>query len=181
LQLTGTVFTVIPFSDTRLYVATLKWQALHSGRWRLSLLGGAAYAGGESYRTNFAGGETAVAEVSPQLGGVLSYCLTLDCHSMVSVNTHLMTTLAGGRTDVTALYAASLTGRVSTHVKLLAEVVSAGTFGGGLGPRPSRDALLSVGVRFFNRHLASEIGVLGLVDDNGYQGPALFLSGSVRF
>jgi hypothetical protein len=96
-------------------------------------------------------------------GGLASICLRQDCSSLLSASANLQfltgsrTRDGGGNSGTALVYGVSAVHRVGPHVKLLAEVASAGdvrsgSFGGG--------ALLSYGVRFYSNNIASDIGFI---------------------
>jgi hypothetical protein len=179
LQIGETAFMVLPFTETKLFLTHVKWQLWHSGGWRLSLLGGLGYVRGEQYEGPR--GETHVSTLFPQIGAVVSYCVGSDCQSMVSLGAHTFgPSIDDAGLHGTLVYGGSVTGRLSSHIKLMAEFMSAGWVEKE-GAQLAAGALVTAGLRFHNGNLAGDVGLGSFFDEFGYQGPLPFVSGTVRF
>jgi hypothetical protein len=182
LQVGETAFMVMPFTETKLFLTHVKWQLWRSGGWRLSLLGGLGYVGGESY--DGPAGERHVSELFPQIGAVASYCVGGDCSSMVSFGAHGFHT-GGPSLDARVLhgmlvYGGSFTARLTSHIKMMAEVMSAGSVAAD-GAQLAAGALVTAGLRFHSGSVAADVGLGSVFDEFGYQGPLPSISGTVRF
>jgi hypothetical protein len=157
-----------PFSDQKLFMATIKGQPLRAGRWRWALLGGLTVAAGDTY-----GGYAVVPLV--HAGSALSYCLSADCHSMASVSG-----IAGGAPsapfDLTAGYAASLSVRLTSHVKLVGEALAGARL--GEDHASGKPPVVTGGLRLFGRHFAADLAVATLFD--GHPQPLPFFSLTAR-
>jgi hypothetical protein len=170
LQVSATIFAVLPYDAGRLYLGHLKWQALSSGAWRLALLGGAGYQH-ETIHDDTGGPDAGESLFLSPLGGVVSRCLGEGCHSVVSLGAHLFLRKGGGSLERTAVVAASLIGRLSPHVKVLAELVA----GGDLEDPDALDGgVPAIGLRFHGRRVAVDLGVAGA-------SAFPFVSGTARF
>jgi hypothetical protein len=160
VQIGGTAVLAIPFTNESLFLGNVKWQALRAGRWRWSLSLGGATAGGESHER----GEPDVRRrFALSVGSALSYCLSADCHGMVSVSTFGISA-ANDPANAALAYGVSLTQRIGSEVKIVVEAVS----GGGVGGLVSRDGIATAGLRFFGRHLAADLGVGALFSESGF-------------
>jgi len=173
LQIGGTVLLAIPFSDASLYMGNVKWQALRAGRWRWSLSLGGATAGGGSHER----GEPDVGQrFALTAGSALSYCLSADCHGMISVSTFGISA-ADDPANAALAYGVSLTQRIGSEVKIVVEAVS----GGGVGGLVTRDGIATGGLRFFGRHLAADLGIGALFSEGRFETafPLLAITGRI--
>ena len=163
------------FLPERMAIGSLKWQFLRAGNLRLAVLGGAIYSENENHdgrparRSRSTAGQAALAA---------SYCLTDDCHSLLTTN--LLTTLAIrlGHQDPSILYSAGGTFRLSRRWKLLIEAQQAYTLADDAGG-PTRP-VISAGFRLFGRHLAGEAGFMTFFGSHGSPFPLPYLSATFR-
>ena len=148
----------------RAWAATIKWQVLRRGLLRLSVMGGMGYEeeGLPEEQRPADRSDPRRRTYNPLLGTVGSVCLTLDCHSMFSLNTHLRGIVgAQGWRRTEALVSASLALRLAERWKLIVEYVRAVK----LQSDPVlRDPAVTVGIRVFRRGIAVELGSLMVLD-----------------
>src|SRR5205823_2793177 len=104
-----------------------------------------------------------------------SLCLREDCSSLLSGSFMYQLTGSNDATAHVLVYGGSLVHRVSSHVKLLAEVTSAGVAAGGAtnGYDNISGFLLSYGVRFHGTNFASDVGFVKPISNSATDGGLL--------
>jgi hypothetical protein len=77
------------------------------------------------------------------------------------------------------VFGGSVTARLTSHLKVMAELMSAGSLAGGHAD-VEKGALLTAGLRFQGRTVAVDVGLGSLISGDGYAFPLPFISGTVR-
>jgi hypothetical protein len=181
-RLQASVTGLVPVLGIQAVLGNVKFQLLHQGAVRLALNGGVSYtrSSEDDHHDHPGAEEPGNHQVMPHLGASLSLCLTDDCQSLLSASVQFLTNPTGrslGQTD--AGYGASLIMRISEHTKLVLEANS----NAELNPSPHQAAsVMATGaLRYFNKQVALDGGIIGLVDAYGTILPVPYVAGSVRF
>jgi hypothetical protein len=168
LQTTVTVLSPIVTDMPFVGIASAKWRLLSAQRFHLAVQGSLGF--GHLFGDNTSGNDNLY---TAGAGAFASYCLREDCASLISASASYQLAMAG--TDSarlhTIIYGGSIVQRVGAHVKLLGEVTSAAGKGeSGVGSTDLTNmsgALLSYGVRFHTKDIASDIGFIKPIATDG--------------
>jgi hypothetical protein len=167
------------FLADRTLMGSVKWQLLRVGGLRLALIGGAVHTTDENHHGP-PGVDPHESSLVAQGGLAASYCLTEDCHSLLTANLHARSAAGDGDQDgPELLYSFGGTFRLSRRIKLVfeghraTELLAHGA--------SSSSPAASGAVRAFGRRLTGELGVIAFFSNFGDPWPFPYVSASFRF
>jgi hypothetical protein len=157
VQLSATVLAPIVKDMPLIGLAAIKARLYRGQRLHLALQGSIGGASIPSHSENDRAGSSNDGILLGGLGGLASVCLRQDCSSLLSASATYEFATGSGDHGGALVYGVSAVHRVGPHVKLLAELASAGTT---QSFDAEHSALLSYGVRFYGNNIASDIGFI---------------------
>jgi hypothetical protein len=154
-QLSATTLAPITTSMPTYVSASAKYRFLSEGRLHLAAQGTLSYFG------DGGSGDEEDHVMAGTIGALATFCVDQQCRSAVHANVTGVLPIAANTNseDFGVIYSLGATVKVAKHVKLLAEVTSAGIHDSEDGFSAGEGALVSYGARFFGGgSIAGDIG-----------------------
>jgi hypothetical protein len=164
VQVSATVLAPIVKEMPLVGLASIKARLYRGDRLHLAIQGSIGGAADVSGRENGDGTSGNRGIFLAGAGGLASVCLRADCSSLLSASASYELAAGSGDNGGALVYGVSAVHRVGRHVKLLAELASAGN---SRSFDAENSALVSYGVRFYGDSIASDIGFIKPV---GFEG-----------